>query len=66
MPFKRRLKDKYAGSSRERICCRNSVRLVNLLDASMLFRLSVCPCVRRSISFLGKRRSEHEEILPVY
>ena len=28
MPFKRRFKDKYAGSSRERICCPNSVRLV--------------------------------------
>ena len=28
MPSKRRLKDKYAGSSRERICCLNSVWLV--------------------------------------
>ena len=31
MPFKRRFKDKYAGSSRERICCPNSVRLVLFL-----------------------------------
>ena len=28
MPFKRRFKDKYAGSWPERICCPNSVRLV--------------------------------------
>ena len=28
MPFKRRFKDKYAGSLPERICCPNSVRLV--------------------------------------
>ena len=31
MLFKRRFKDKYAGSSTERICCPNSVRLVFLL-----------------------------------
>ena len=30
MPFKRRFKDKYAGSQPERICCPNSVRLVNV------------------------------------
>ena len=28
MPFKRRFKDKYAGSPSERICCLNYVRLV--------------------------------------
>ena len=28
MPFRRRFKDNYTGSSRERICCPNSVRLV--------------------------------------
>ena len=39
MPFKRRFKDKYAGSWPERICCPNSVRLVvHEMNASISFR----------------------------
>ena len=37
MPFKRRYNDKYAGSSRERICCPRSVRLVLLLSKKILW-----------------------------
>ena len=44
MPFKRRFKDKCAGSSRERICCPNSVRLVfSSIFSSPLFRLCLTP-----------------------
>ena len=52
MPFKRQFKDKYAASSRERICCPNSVRLVtnfSLICYFVFFLFFVFCCI-----FLGK------------
>ena len=55
MLFRRRFKDKYAGSSRERICCPNSVRLVFLVEDKRSSRITdfLC-CLIWTIWFNGK------------
>ena len=47
MPFKGQFKDKYTGSSRERICCPNSVRLVFFLLPLVFMLENVCQFGRR-------------------